>query len=343
MLILSHLSVPECAAKPLFWKQAVLGGTGFSVASLKNTLPGIPFVMIDTPPLDGPADLCELWRTSELISSGQVGELRYSATRDLLFGSVLMSETGFDSDADLVEHSTPLQQAARAAMRDIFGVLDKLNFPHLLRVWNYFPGINLEAPNMERYQQFNAGRQEGFEACGRSLTDNVPAACALGSITGPLVVYFFAVRTPPLVIENSRQMSAYHYPKQYGARSPTFSRAVVSVLGEQDLLFISGTASILGHRTVHVGDVVAQTRESLANIAAVVLAANGVVSRSQFAMQHLCFKVYVRNPSDFACVRAELRRNVGSAAHVTFLQADICRSNLLVEIEASGGHGLETR
>jgi chorismate lyase / 3-hydroxybenzoate synthase len=94
---------------------------------------------------------------------------------------------------------------------------------------------------------------------------------------------------------------------------------------------------------VHAGDVAAQTRESLANIDAVVTEANRVASRNRFAMQHLCYKVYVRNPGDLELVRAEVRRCVGGTAHVTFLRADICRSDLLVEVEASGGHELETR
>jgi len=338
MLILSCLRVPELATKSEQWKKSVMGGVSFA-ATPEQFFAEHPCVVVDTPPLDAPADLIELWRTSEPVVAGRDGQVRYSTTRDVLFGSVAMSEDARDNEA--ASDSDSLRRVTQEAVRDIFRVLDRLGYPHLLRVWNYFPRINLETAQIERYRQFNIGRQEGYEACGRSLTSNVPAACALGSVAGPLVVYFFAVRTPPLVIENPRQASAYNYPQQYGPRSPTFSRAVVSSIGEQDLLFVSGTASILGHRTVHAGDVAAQTRESLANIDAVVTAANAVASRNKFAMEHLNFKVYVRNPSDLERVRSELRRSVGNSAHVLYLQADICRSDLLMEIEASAGHGLE--
>lgn len=341
MLILSCLRAPEFAAKPALWKQSVLAGVCFTPAA-ENALAGMTHAVIDTPPLNAPIDLCELWRTPEPVSSGRDGQVRFSATHELLFGSVVMPESEFSADAETAPGSTPLQRATQAAVRDIFRVLDKLGYPHLLRVWNYFPDINLDELRVERYRQFNIGRQEGFEACGRSLTGNVPAACALGSVAGPLIIYFFAVRTPPIVIENPRQVSAYHYPQRYGPRSPTFSRAVVSTVGGQELLFVSGTASILGDRTVHAGDVAAQTRESLVNIDTVVTAANRVVSRSQFEMERLCYKVYVRNPDDLERVRAEVRRSVGSSTHITFLQADICRSDLLVEVEASAGYELET-
>ena len=36
------------------------------------------------------------------------------------------------------------------------------------------------------------------------------------------------------------------------------------------MLFVSGTASIVGHETQHRGDVVAQTRETLANLSSVL-------------------------------------------------------------------------
>ena len=336
MLILSCLGVQEFSAQPASWKQTVLGGICFKPAP-ENMFTGITQVVVNTPPLNVPADQCELWRTSEPVSSGVDGRVRFSMTRELLFGSIVMPESG----PEIIQGSNPLQRATHVAVRDIFRVLDQHKFPHLLRVWNYFPDINLETAQLERYRQFNIGRQEGFEACGRSLTGNVPAACALGTMAGPLVMYFFAVRTAPLVIENPRQVSAYHYSQHYGPRSPTFSRAVVSSAGEQELLFVSGTASIVGDRTVHPGDVTAQTRESLANIETVITAANRVVKRSPFTMESLHYKVYVRNANNLEQVRVEVRRAVGSSAHVTFLQADICRSDLLVEVEASAGHGLE--
>ena len=141
-----------------------------------------------------------------------------------------------------------------------------MGYPHLARLWNYLPQINVETDGLERYRQFNSARRNALIAYRRDLTGNVPAACALGSVTGsPLVIYFLASRQAATAVENPRQVSAYEYPAQYGPK-PAFSRA--SILG--NTLFISGTASIVGHETVHVGDVTAQTRETLANIEALV-------------------------------------------------------------------------
>jgi chorismate lyase / 3-hydroxybenzoate synthase len=163
----------------------------------------------------------------------------------------------------------------------------------------------------------------------------VPAACALGSPSGsPISIYFLAARRPPKMIENPRQTSAYHYPPKFGKHSPIFSRACV--WGESARLFVSGTASIVGHETIHRGDVVAQTRETLVNIGALLEEANRVVGADRYSLDGLKLKVYVRNPADLPAIEATLAQLLRPAAGIVYLQADVCREDLLVEIEAVG-------
>ncbi|MEP7297737.1 MAG: hypothetical protein ABI702_16255 [Burkholderiales bacterium] len=233
-----------------------------------------------------------------------------------------------------------MQADAHRAYADLFHVLAESASPHLLRLWNYFPGINADGGGAERYRQFNAGRQQAFIEARRSAFEGSPAACALGTQAGPLRVYFLAGRTPPLAIENPRQVSAYRYPDAYGPRSPTFSRAALAdVGGGRSALFISGTASIVGHTTMHIGDVRRQTEESLANIAA-VRAVAAERAGVPFPPEALTYTVYVRRPADLAVVRDVFEQAVGArsdaARDALYLQADICRADLLVEIEAHG-------
>ncbi|MBU2285069.1 MAG: hypothetical protein KKC85_01380, partial [Gammaproteobacteria bacterium] len=138
--------------------------------------------------------------------------------------------------------------------------------------------------------------------------------------------------------ENPRQVSAYRYPPTYGPRSPTFSRAALAGIGGGDVaLFISGTASIVGHETVHLGDVRAQTEETLRNLGAVIDAANALAT-TKFDLSAIDCVVYVRHVSDVDTVRAVLGEALGRDAHTltraVYLEADICRQDLLVEIEA---------
>ena len=86
----------------------------------------------------------------------------------------------------------------------------------------------------------------------------------------------------------------------------------------------------MGHETIHVGDVAAQTRESLTNIEALL----GEAKR--FSLDRLAFKVYVRNSADLPVIQSQLHARLGPRAQVLYLQADICRRDLLVEIEAVG-------
>jgi enamine deaminase RidA (YjgF/YER057c/UK114 family) len=151
-----------------------------------------------------------------------------------------------------------------------------------------------------------------------------------------VVVYFLAGRSAPVFVENPRQVSAYHYPRQYGTHSPLFSRAALLRQPQSLTLFVSGTASIVGHRSLHIGDTTRQTRETLTNIEALLSEANRVARGARFELDSLAYKVYVRRPEDLPLIQSELAATLGSQAQVIYLQADICRQDLLVEIEATG-------
>jgi enamine deaminase RidA (YjgF/YER057c/UK114 family) len=138
------------------------------------------------------------------------------------------------------------------------------------------------------------------------------------------------------MIENPRQTSAYFYPPKFGSHSPTFSRACLLNGSAGTNLFVSGTASIVGHETLHSGDVSAQTRETLTNIDALLDEANRIVGSAHYALEGLKFKVYVRRVSDFAAIESVLSAALDSSTTIVYLQADVCREDLLVEIEATG-------
>jgi len=314
---------------------SVLGGACYAHPAMALDPLDLPIQQVDMA-LPYPEEAtCEIWHSAEPLESGQQGAIRFRESKSLLFGSMRLDEVALPQMAD---ERPPLQMATAAAYQAIFELLEARGYTSLLRVWNYFADINAESHQIERYRQFNIGRQEAFLAHDRSVVNNVPAACALGAAAGGLNIAFLATRTDVIAIENPRQVSAFHYPSQYGPRSPTFARAGLVNLGGCDVLFISGTASIVGHQTLHAGDVVAQMRECLHNIAAVVDEANRVNPRNRFSLDTLVYKVYLRDLSNLATVRQVMMEFIGAPVSPMFLQADICRADLLVEIEASGGH-----
>lgn len=308
---------------------AVLGGAWVG-AELPEARAAWPQQCLQTPVL-APHPLsqeCWVLQGALPLRSGISEGIAWRRGGDLLFGVIEINEAAVTAQGG----NTVLRQAAYDAYARIFRLLDAQGLPHLWRLWNYLADINGESHGLERYRQFNMGRGDAFEAGARSVVGRVPAACALGVATGPLTIAFMAGSTPTVTIENPRQVSAFLYPDRYGPRSPTFSRAALAHPPGQEILFVSGTASIVGHQTVHAGDVRAQTEESLENIAAVLAEASAKSRSGSYALGDLGYRAYVRHPADLDTVRPVVERRVGGAP-VVYVQADVCRSDLLVEIE----------
>lgn len=346
-LQLDYLSAGEIASQAPAWWLNVLGVVGFEKLPLFDGS-RVPLAASMTPELGANDALCEVWRVAGAqvpLPDGvsQRGRVRYRCCKDFLFGSITIDErllgpAGAAPAAEGAVDAEALLRATEIAYREIFAVLEDTPHQHLIRIWNYVPEINREDGGDERYRLFNSARQAAFRRSGQSTVGNtVPAASALGSPAGsPLSIYFLAARQPPTMIENPRQTSAYHYPPKFGRHSPTFSRACVLEDSAGTNLFVSGTASIVGHETIHQGDVGAQTREVVANIGALVEEVNRVLGSPRYDLSGLKFKVYVRDPADLGTIEESLSRALRTATPIVYLQADVCREELLVEIEAAG-------
>jgi hypothetical protein len=114
---------------------------------------------------------------------------------------------------------------------------------------------------------------------------------------------------------------------------------------------VGGTSSVCGEQSAHIGDVAAQTRETLRNIAALIEAAavscqQSVVSRRPDNRQRApdkhtlacldSLRIYLVNETDEDAVVSIVAGEVGTlGAPVEIVRADICRPDLLVEIEGT--------
>lgn len=284
----------------------------------------------------GGPHLQECWHAEGPLAQGHSEGIHWRRSADLLYGVIELHE----ADTRVTDGESPLRTTSRLAYERLFGLLRDQELPHLWRVWNYMGRINGESHGLERYRQFNLGRHDAFVQAQRDTGGQVPAACALGVEDGPLSIAFLAGRTPLVPLENPRQVSAWRYPSQYGPQAPTFSRAALAYPPGQEALFISGTASIVGHETVHPGDVAAQCRETVRNLECLVQEANRVARSRPFSLAGLSHRAYVRHAADAATVRHTLAPFLEGAPLVC-VQADVCRADLLVEIECHAIHSLE--
>ena len=309
---ISYLQMPAGNELPADALLAVTFGATSAIASPRA-------VQVKLEPLAG-SGLIEVWHAKGKIVSGVDGAIRHAADEHFQAGIIEVDER---------EHGG-IMAAAAFAYRSMARFQANSGFLHLLRTWNYFDAINRGSGDRERYREFCSGRVAGLEGTTRA---QFPAATVIGRRDDDprLQVYWLAGRHPGRALENPRQLSAYHYPRQYGETSPTFSRAM---LVAPDTLMISGTASIVGHASQHAESVAAQVDEILVNLESLLHAA-----RARAPTLPACFstgtliKAYVRNRSDLQTVEAKLRANLPAGASYLILHGDVCRSDLLVEFD----------
>jgi chorismate lyase/3-hydroxybenzoate synthase len=271
-------------------------------------------------PLESPGkNLFEVWRVSGHVSSGRSGSIRYASDGEYLFGVIELDEA---------EHGG-IHAASKAAYCAIGAFCADSATPHVLRVWNYLAAITQGDGDDERYKQFCAGRAAGMEVI---FGDDYPAATAIGRLDGQkiLQVYWLAARYPGIALENPRQLSAYLYPREYGPRPPRFARALLAPTQPRQL-HLSGTAAVVGHVSQHAGDCAAQLDEIFTNLDALLRTAAQHGTAADLSRAVL--KLYLRNHADRVMVEARLRTQLPAGTPWLLLYGDVCRAELLVEID----------
>mgnify|MGYP001423823467 CR=1 FL=1 len=261
------------------------------------------------------AQMCEVWSVTGGVTRGQTGQSFWSKSADVICVAYWLSK----DDCQQIEAKT---QQGYASM---LNVLKKQGFPYPFRFWNYLPGINVGDGDKEVYKKFCTGRLKAFEEAGIQ-PDAFPSASALGHHSDGAVFYVFASAVKPRHFKNNKQVNAYEYPRQYGISSPSFARATTLRLKQAPYLFISGTASIIGHQTVELGNLERQLEVTLSNIQHLLATAN------PDNRQLSTFKVYVRHAEHVPRTRQWLSQRYPEVEAV-YTIADICRKDLLVEIE----------
>lgn len=211
----------------------------------------------------------------------------------------------------------------------------------VIRFWNYVPEIIAPAADSTGtvYHLFNEGRQAAFiQYYGSDLaTLPVPAASAVGTQSTVLRIEFLAVKDCITQIENKSQIPAYKYSEQYGKVAPFFSRGVIFNNNGQKILLSSGTASIKGETSLHAGDIYEQVSQSIHNLR--LLGSQFNLKQYSihygFALEDISIlRVYYKHAQDRAFLERFIPKFLSSSCEVSFMQADICRDELLVELEA---------
>ncbi|WP_395376878.1 hypothetical protein [Marinicella sp. W31] len=277
---------------------------GFNVQSSEHEL-NIPLELLATS--DGYA---EYWLTGEDVQCEQI-----SAGESLVQTDEHVLITIKGEEAQVAEQTA-------YSYRRAYEISQQLQMPHLIRAWNYFPDINWQVSGLENYQQFCVSRYETLNKLDKHRAP-YPAATAIGSKNKQYAYIFFFSKKTAQVIENSRQVSAWDYPSMYSPKQPVFSRAVQF----QKLLICSGTASVVGHKTLHENDFELQFTEMLKNIQVLI-----DTSAFDYPLKDGYYKFYLRDRAQLPLLLSLIDK-YGLKKFMVF-EGDICRESLLLESEA---------
>ncbi len=218
---------------------------------------------------------------------------------------------------------SPAQQAKRAyANLETALKLAGMNMTHLVRTWLFLKDI------LAWYDKFNKVRSD-FYRQKKVIGTLVPASTGVGALNpwdASMVIGAWAVQPLSDSVTVSEVASPLQCPApNYGS---CFSRAVELSTPDYRHLLVSGTASIEpGGRSVHDGDIAAQVDLTM-RVVRGILEERGLsfldVSRAT---------AYFKYPKDQPAFADWCAHNGAAFLPVISTRADVCRDELLFEIE----------
>ncbi len=299
---IGQMAAPDCLAS---WR---LGERGAGTASFDLPMPALH-------------PLVESWHSHGRMRGGQLGAARFCGDDELMLGELILSERDFGG----------IGTTTHEGFRRLIDYVPSSGYPYVLRIWSYFSRINSGEGDAERYRQFCVGRQLALE---RAWFDADPAATVIGlpDSSNKLRLLWLASKMPGQMLDNPRQMNPRLYPREYGPDPPRFSRAALYQSPRGIALLLSGTASVVGHSSRHPGNLQAQLAETKRNLDSMLAIAAQKLDRPAEFGKGTVLRVYVREEDQLYVVESFMRDNFPGAVY-SILHADICREELLCEIE----------
>jgi len=242
------------------------------------------------------------------------------------------------------------RKAATAAFKMVMEILrmENLTLNHIVRQWNFIGEILRMKEGFQNYQVFNEVRSEYYNTY--RTVSGYPAATGVGMKYGGVFLDFCALKADETVklkaVNNPGQVNAYEYGQHVlkgitnsasaQKHPPQFERGLLLANRTSNTLFVSGTASIIGQETIGKGDVEEQALVTIENIRNVAdlkrirqLTGKDDIGPGRYSL----LRVYIKKQEDFKIVK-NICSDHFPGSPVIFIEADICRDDLLTEIEA---------
>lgn len=274
---------------------------------------------VDLTPLE-PTHL--VFRALGRVRGGELNAAGFASDDELLIGELKLSE--IDQNG--------IKRTVAEAYKRLVELVPASGYPYVLRVWNYFSGINDGAGDHERYKLFCSGRVRGL---GSHWDSGEPAATVIGRPHPSrwFHLLWLASKTPGQAIDNPRQTRPRDYPRAYGPEAPRFSRGTLWQSKRGAVLFASGTAAVVGSDSRHEGDLAQQFAETERNLYTLLSEAAARVNRPARFDDGSVFIAYVRDETAQFRVQRMMKAAFPNS-QVMIVAGEVCRPELLLEIEA---------
>ena len=218
--------------------------------------------------------------------------------------------------------------------RDVFSTIHRalrqqgMEFRHVIRTSFYLDRI------LDWYGEFNHARSSFFEKIDLDLMPASTGVGAANSSGAALCAKVIAVlpKTPAVSV----QKAVSPLQGEAAAYGSAFSRAVEMRDASSRTLYISGTASIAPDgRTLHVGDAASQIETTMEVV-------DAMLERCGMGIEDMTRGVvYLRDGADAPHWSRYCERRALGSLPVAVAQSDVCRDDLLFEIELDAAKQLQ--
>ena len=281
------------------------------------------------------------------VTAGMAAEVTYIDQQDVAVamhdGYALLTGNGYTELITEGISPTDLSKSIRHQSEEIFDRLGRMLAENsfaindIYRQWNYIEQITSMHEGRQNYQEFNDARSRFYNSA--TWSNGYPAATGIGTSFGGVMIEVYAIKGENVVnhpIDNPMQISAHCYSQKVltgitdekERTTPKFERA--RIVG--DTIYISGTAAIKGEESLALNDASAQTAETMQIIKRLIAADNVPVKISE--SEYTLLRVYIKNSNEADEVVKFMEANYADTPK-HYLIADVCRPELLVEIEGT--------
>jgi len=293
----------------------------------------IPHLVVAQPPFESQIVIEVLWAEGKfdiLNSNNQYKLIRHTDAMELF----AVASTEFDA------------QSTEQMFSELNDVINHNEFEinQIVRQWNYIGDIIGFNNGEQNYQKFNNDRSKFYQ--NSEWLNGYPAATGIGTNAGGVSVCIHAVKPAESIkivpLKNPNQQDAHKYSDNVliGSNSkttPKFERGKAVISNEISDIFISGTAAIQGEHVVNQSDAENQTVATIENIDTLVKRCkltDAGIAEIDNRIQYSNVRIYIKNEEDYVQIHQICNQHYPNT-EIIYLKADICREELLVEIEAN--------